>query len=213
MKKNIVLFVLFILPIVAYLFFASGVNSFTKLPTITPKVADFGNWKSLRGDVVRLDGKITVLGFSGTNLLANRGNLFNLNQKIYQRYHTFKDLQFVMLCPLGTEKDAQAVLDALKAFTDVKQWNFVFATPEEITNFYKQMQLKSQLDSNYGTSIVFIFDKERNLRGRKDKEEYKEGYNTFHPAELSNEMLDDFKILLYEYKAALKKNNNATKQL
>lgn len=213
MKKNIVLFVLFILPIVAYLFFASGVNSFTKLPTITPKVADFGDWKSLRGDVVRLDGKITVLGFSGTNLLANRGNLFNLNQKIYQRYHTFKDLQFVMLCPLGTEKDAQAVLDALKAFTDVKQWNFVFATPEEITNFYKQMQLKSQLDSNYGTSNVFIFDKERNLRGRKDKEEYKEGYNTFHPAELSNEMLDDFKILLYEYKAALKKNNNATKQL
>lgn len=213
MKKNIVLFVLFILPIVAYLFFASGVNSFTKLPTITPKVADFGNWKSLRGDVVRLDGKITVLGFSGTNLLANRGNLFNLNQKIYQRYHTFKDLQFVMLCPVGTEKDAQAVLDALKAFTDVKQWNFVFATPEEITNFYKQMQLKSQLDSNYGTSNVFIFDKERNLRGRKDKEEYKEGYNTFHPAELSNEMLDDFKILLYEYKAALKKNNNATKQL
>lgn len=213
MKKNIVLFVLFILPIVAYLFFASGVNSFTKLPTITPKVADFGNWKSLRGDVVRLDGKITVLGFSGTNLLANRGNLFNLNQKIYQRYHTFKDLQFVMLCPLGTEKDAQAVLDALKDFTDVKQWNFVFATPEEIANFYKQMQLKSQLDSNYGTSNVFIFDKERNLRGRKDKEEYKEGYNTFHPAELSNEMLDDFKILLYEYKAALKKNNNATKQL
>jgi hypothetical protein len=213
MKKNIVLFVLFILPIVAYLFFASGVNSFTKLPTITPKVADLGNWKSLRGDVVRLDGKITVLGFSGTNLLANRGNLFNLNQKIYQRYHTFKDLQFVMLCPLGTEKDAQAVLDALKAFTDVKQWNFVFATPEEIANFYKQMQLKSQLDSNYGTSNVFIFDKERNLRGRKDKEEYKEGYNTFHPAELSNEMLDDFKILLYEYKAALKKNNNATKQL
>ena len=213
MKKNIVLFVLFILPIVAYLFFASGVNSFTKLPTITPKVADFGNWKSLRGDVVRLDGKITVLGFSGTNLLANRGNLFNLNQKIYQRYHTFKDLQFVMLCPLGTEKDAQAVLDALKAFTDVKQWNFVFATPEEITNFYKQMQLKIQLDSNYGTSNVFIFDKERNLRGRKDKEEFKEGYNTFHPAELSNEMLDDFKVLLYEYKAALKKNNNATKQL
>ena len=213
MKKNIVLFVLFILPIVAYLFFASGVNSFTKLPTITPKVADFGNWKSLRGDVVRLDGKITVLGFSGTNLLANRGNLFNLNQKIYQRYHTFKDLQFVMLCPVGTEKDALAVLDALKAFTDVKQWNFVFATPEEIANFYKQMQLKSQLDSNYGTSNVFIFDKERNLRGRKDKEEYKEGYNTFHPAELSNEMLDDFKILLYEYKAALKKNNNATKQL
>jgi len=213
MKKNSVLFILFILPIVAYLFFASGVNSFTKLPTITPKVADFGNWKSLRGDVVQLDSKITVLGFSGSNLLANRGNLFNLNQKIYQRYHTFKDLQFVMLCPIGTEKEAQAVVDALKAFTDVTQWHFVFATPDEILKFYTQLQLREPLDKNLGTPNVFIVDKERNLRGRKEKEEYKEGYNTFHPAELSNEMLDDFKILLYEYKAALKKNNNATKQL
>lgn len=213
MKKNIVLFVLFILPIVAYLFFASGVNSFTKLPTITPKVAEFGHWKSLRGDTIRLEGKITILGFSGTQLLANRGNLFNLNQKIYQRYHTFKDLQFVMLCPIGTEKEAQAVLDALKAFTDTKQWHFVFATPEDITIFHKQLHLKTNLDLNFGTSKVYILDKERNLRGRKEKEEYVEGYDTFHPAELSNAMLDDFKILLYEYKAALKKNNNATKQL
>ena len=35
----------------------------------------------------------------------------------------------------------------------------------------------------------------------------------FHVSELHNEMLDDFKIILYEYKAALKKNRNATKQL
>jgi hypothetical protein len=26
-------------------------------------------------------------------------------------------------------------------------------------------------------------------------------------------MLDDFKVILYEYRAALKKNHNATKQL
>jgi hypothetical protein len=43
----------------------------------------------------------------------------------------------------------------------------------------------------------------RNLRGRKGKD-YKEGYSTFSPAELSNEM-DDFKVILYEYRAALKK--------
>ena len=80
MKKNIVLFVLFVLPIVAYLFFASGVNSFTKLPVITPKIADFGNWKSLDGKKVSLDKKITVLGFSGSEILNNRGNYFNLNE-------------------------------------------------------------------------------------------------------------------------------------
>jgi hypothetical protein len=213
MKKNIVLFVLFILPIVAYLFFASGVNSFTKLPVITPKVADFGDWKSLDGQKISLNGKVTVLGFSGTELLKNRGNLFNLNQKVYQRYHTFKDLQFVVICPAGTEDDAKKVVDALAAFTDVSQWHFIFASHDEINQYYNQLKLVGKLDANLGTPNVYIVDKERNLRGRKDNKDYKEGYNTFHPAELSNEMLDDFKVILYEYRAALKKNNNASRKI
>ncbi|WP_281235328.1 hypothetical protein [Flavobacterium gelatinilyticum] len=213
MKKNIVLFVLFVLPIVAYLFFASGVNSFTTLPVITPKVADFGNWNSLNGKKISLDKKISVLGFSGSNILENRGNYFNLNEKIYKRYNGFEDLQFVVLCPLGTEKEAQKIVDALSPFTDVKNWNFVFASKEEIQKFYDGLHLKEKLNQNLGTSHVYIIDKDRSLRGRKDAKEYKEGYDTFHPSELSNEMLDDFKIILYEYRAALKKNHNATKQL
>ncbi|WP_338408024.1 hypothetical protein [uncultured Flavobacterium sp.] len=213
MKKNIVLFILFVLPIVAYLFFASGINSFTKLPVITPKVTDFGNWESLKNEKVSLNGKITILGFSGSNILKNRGNFFNLNQKIYQQYHTFKDLQFVVICPIGTENDAQKIIDALSDFTDVSQWNFMFTTPEEINTYYNQLKLVGKLDADLGTPNVYIVDKERNLRGRKEKKGYKEGYNTFHPAELSNEMLDDFKVILYEYRAALKKNHNATKQI
>jgi hypothetical protein len=213
MKKNIVLFVLFILPIVAYLFFASGINSFTKLPIITPKVADFGKWESLKGEKVSLNNKITILGFSGTDILKNRGNFFNLNEKIYQQYHTFKDLQFVVICPLGTEKDAKKVVDALGAFTDVSQWHFVFTSPQEINSYYDQLKLVGKLDENLGTPNVYIIDKVRNLRGRKKNKEYKEGYDTFHPADLSNEMLDDFKVILYEYRAALKKNHNATKEL
>jgi hypothetical protein len=213
MKKNIVLFVLFVLPIVAYLFFASGVNSFTKLPVITPKIADFGEWKSLNGEKVTLNNRITILGFSGTEILKNRGNYFNLNEKIYQRYHDFKDLQFVVVAPLGTEEKVKSVLSALGTFTDVSNWHFVFTTPEEIKSFYSHLKLKGNLDSDLGTPNVYIVDKERNLRGRKEKKDYKEGYSTFHPAELSNEMLDDFKIILYEYRAALKKNHNATKQL
>jgi hypothetical protein len=213
MKKNIVLFVLFILPIVAYLFFASGVNGFTKLPVITPKVSDFGNWQSLNGEKVTLNKKITILGFGGSKILINRGNLFNLNEKIYQRYHTFKDVQFVMICPLGTEKDIRSIVDALDEFTDMSQWHFLFATPEEINSYYDQLKLVGKLDANSGTPDVYILDKERNLRGRKKVKDYKEGYSTFSPAELSNEMLDDFKVILYEYRAALKKNHNATKQL
>lgn len=213
MKKNIVLFVLFILPIVAYLFFASGVNGYTKLPTITPNTADFGKWETLDGKPITLTGKVTILGFSGFELLKNRGNLFNLNQKIYQRYHEFKDVQFVILCPKGTEQDAKKVLDALGAFTDVAQWRFVFATPEEISAYHAQLNLIEKLDDKFGTPKVYIIDKKRNLRGRKLVKDEMEGYNTFHPAELSNEMLDDFKVILYEYRAAMKKNNNASRKI
>lgn len=211
MKKTLVLFTLFIVPVVAYLFFASGVNGFTHLPTITPKVADLGDWKSLSGEKVSLNQKITILGFGGTDVLQNRGNLFNLQQKVYLRYHEFTDLQFVYLCPIGTEEAAKSIWTAMQATTDMSRWQFVFASPEEIKAFHKQLKLQGNLGSNFGTPDIYIIDKERNLRGRKG-DEYKEGYNTFHPAELSNEMLDDFKVVLYEYRAALKKNNNATKR-
>jgi hypothetical protein len=118
-----------------------------------------------------------------------------------------------MICPTGTEKDAKKVVDALGAFTDVAQWRFVFATTEEIESYYAQLKLVEKLDENSGTPKVYIIDKKRNLRGRKLVKDTKEGYNTFHPAELSNEMLDDFKVILYEYRAALKKNNNATRKI
>jgi len=211
MKKNIVLFILFVLPIVAYLFFASGINSFTKLPIVTSKIPDLGQWTSLKGEPVSLNKKITILGFGGTDILKNRGNYFNLNEKIYQRYHLFKDLQFVVICPEGTQEDVAKIVDALDDFTDVSQWHFIFAKPEEITAYYAQLKLKGKLDADHGTANVYIVDKERNLRGRKDKKEYKEGYSTFYPSELSNEMLDDFKVILYEYRAALKKNNTDRK--
>ncbi len=84
---------------------------------------------------------------------------------------------------------------------------------KKLIRYYDQLKLVGKLDKNLGTPNVYIIDKERNLRGRKEKKDYKEGYNTFHLAELSNEMLDDFKVILYEYRAALKKNHNATKEL
>jgi hypothetical protein len=207
MKKNIVLFILFVLPIVAYLFFASGVNSFTRLPTLTRNVADFGDWDALKDEKLSLNKKITVLGFGGKEILRNRGNLFNLHQKIYMRYHEFDDLQFVIICPTGTEKEVGYIYDELAKVSDMTQWHFIFASAEEIADFYKGLKLVGKLDADLGTPNVYLIDKERNLRGRKGDIEYKEGYNTFHPSELSNEMLDDFKIMLYEYRAALKKNN------
>ncbi|PKP14937.1 MAG: hypothetical protein CVU07_12330, partial [Bacteroidetes bacterium HGW-Bacteroidetes-23] len=91
-------------------------------------------------------------------------------------------------------------------------WNYVFASPEEIKNYYSQLNLIGQLDENLRTPNVFIIDKERNLRGRKGNNkkgepEYKEGYNSISAADLHNEMGDDIKIILAQYRLALKKNS------
>ena len=104
------------------------------------------------------------------------------------------------------------MLAELGRITDVKGWHFVFAEPNQITEYYNTLKLVGTLDEKAGTSNVFIIDKDRNLRGRKGankkgENEYKEGYNTISAADLHNEMSDDVKIILAEYRLALKKNN------
>ena len=211
MKKFAVLFVLFILPIVAYLFFASGINSFGKLPTITKNIADLENFKGIAGEKISLNNKITILAFAGSNMLKNQGNFFNFTEQIYDRNKTFKDFQVVVIAPTGAETDATELKKRLSQLTDISGWKIVFAPNLEILNYYKNLHLKGTLDADLGSKFVYIIDKKRNLRGRNDAKDYKEGYNTFSPSDLHNEMTDDVKIILAEYRFALKRNNNKRK--
>lgn len=212
MKKSVVLIVLFALPIVAYLFFASGVNSFARLPVLTPGLGELPAWPSLSGNKILLSEKITIFGFPGNNVAYNKGNAFNLNQKIYEKNKDFKDFQVVMLVPEGSQSQAKQVAEELGRLTDLKNWHYVFASPDDIKKFHASLKLQGSLDSNLGTPDVYIIDKDRSLRGRKGankkgEQEYKEGYNTTSPADLHNEMADDVKVILAEYRLALKKNN------
>lgn len=219
MKKNIVLFVLFVLPIVAYLFFASGVNSFISLPTITKNIPEVTSWKTLDDKPVALTNKITILGFIGTDVMKHKGNFFNLYEIIYAKYKDFKDFQIVMVFADGTQDQVQELLKVdIQKLGTRKGWNFVFASPEEIKTYYAKLQLVGKLDSTLATPNVFIIDKKRNLRGRKGQDqkgtpEYKEGYNTILASDLYNKMMDDMKIIIYEYRAALKRNHNATRKI
>lgn len=219
MKKNIVLFVLFILPIVAYLFFASGVNSFISLPTITNNIPEISSWKTLDNKPVSLTNKITILGFIGSDVKKHKGNIFNLYEIIYAKYKDFKDFQVVMILPDGAQNEVEELLKLdIKKLGTHQGWNFVFATPNEINTFHSKLQLVEKLDSTLATPNVFIIDKKRNLRGRKGADqkgtpEYKEGYDTILVSDLYNKMMDDMKIIIYEYRAALKRNHNATREI
>lgn len=213
MKKKGVLFVLFVLPLVAYMFFATGVNHFITLPTISPKVPELPiSWKSIDGRPAQLSQHISILCFGGADLWAHRGNFFTLHQKIYKPYREFKDYQIVWVVPNEAEADARKILAELHPLAAVDHYRVVVATQADIQAYYQKFHLLTSLDRQAGSPMVFIVDKKRDVRGRKGKSdkgtpEYKEGYDTRSAAELHQEMTDDVKIILAEYRLALKRNN------
>lgn len=213
MKKYLVLSVLFILPIVAYVFFASASHNSLFLPIISKNHVDIpSQFVSLHAEKISLDKKITVLGFPGSDIDEVKANLFNLNQKIYNKYGGFKDFQMVMILPDGNQEKIEAIMLEFKRLSnDLRNWHFLFGKPEDIQKYFNTFHFKNTLNDKTGTSFVYIIDKEKALRGRKGQKinsqiEYRECYNTISAAELHNEMSDDVKILLREYRLALKRH-------
>ncbi len=213
MKNKVVLIILFILPIVTYLIFASAKHNSLFLPTLSENNSEIPqDWTALRNEKVQLKDKITILGFTGTDMVEFKANMFNLNQKIYNKYFGFEDFQLVMIAPIGTEVEIQQMISELDRITeDMKGWKFVFATSEQIQRYHDSLHLKTSLNANAGTPNVIILDKNINHRGRigknkKGEEEFRESYNSSSAADLHNEMTDDVKIILREYRLALKKN-------
>lgn len=210
MKKYIVLTILFILPLVAYLFFASGVNNFAKLPVIKQNVDNISNYTK-----IGFDNKISVLIFLGNNINDRQGDALNLNQKIYKRFYQFNDFQFVVICPLGSEQLAENLKNKLASGTntDMINWNFIFLNPKLIVKLFKSLKTDNNLDYNYGSPYVYIIDKKLSQRGRNDNNGIKFGYDSRSVADINNFMLDDIKVILAEYRLALKKNGITRKDL
>lgn len=209
-KKHIVLTILFILPLVAYLFFASGVNNFAKLPVLKENILSISNYSN-----IGFNEKISILFFIGDNIDDKQGDVLNLNQKIYKRFYEFNDLQFVVICPLGSEKIADDLKNKLEmgTNTDMRKWNFVFLETSVVEDLFNSLNTNNYLDQYSGSPYVYIIDKNRSLRGRNDDNIIKFGYDSRSVADLNNFMVDDVKIILAEYRLALKKNGITKKDL
>ena len=83
-KKFLVLGILFIFPLVIYLFFASGINNFARLPILTEEVSEINTWSTLQGTPHQFDGMISVVGFWGSDLELRKADAFNLKSKNLQ---------------------------------------------------------------------------------------------------------------------------------
>ena len=210
-KKYFVLSILFIFPIVIYLFFASGKNNFALLPVLTEAVDEIKNWDTLSGDPVQFEEQISIVGFWGKDLLEKKGDALNLNQKIYKRFYEFNDFQFVMVLQNGLQDQVNLLKEELQegVGTDLINWRFIFGRAQEIQELFESFRTNMDLSSGKSSPYVFIIDKEVNLRGRDDDEDVGTlfGFNSQSVAEINNKMVDDVKVILAEYRRAWKKYN------
>ena len=192
------------LPLVAYLFFASGINNFAKLPILEKDVLNVDTFSEKT-----FDNKISILIFLGNNIQKKKGDILNLNQKIYKRFYEFNDFQFIALGPIEIKKQIEDLVGQLSTGTNTEmtKWFFLFQDSEDTKNIFKSLRTNLELDEFGGSPYVFIIDKNGYLRGRNDSDGIKFGYDIRSVAELNNYMVDDIKIMLAEYRLALKKNN------
>ena len=219
MKKKfynkVVLGVLFVFPLVVYLFFASGKNNFAKLPVLTSGVNELP-LKPNSKDSLQLKNKITVLGYWGGDLNLKKAEALNLNEKIYKRFYEFSDFQFVFFVDNEHFNQVETLLLNLEegVGTDITKWNFIPSTQTQIQAHFKSLNTPLTLDVNGSTPYVFIIDKNLNLRGRDDDEEegILYGFDARSVAEINKKMIDDVKVILADYRLALKIYNKTNRK-
>ncbi|MDO6674375.1 hypothetical protein Q4517_02275 [Tenacibaculum sp. 1_MG-2023] len=206
-KRSIVLFALFIVPLLFYIFLSLGINNFAKLPVLTENVIDISSISKKH----QFDKRISIVTFLGSNIDEAKGELFNLNEKIYKPFYGFKDFQLIVIVSEKSKEDVEKLQKEIGAFTNMIKWNFIFANDAEIEVLYDSFKTNQSLDGELHSSKAFIIDKDGGLRGRTDDEDSAGGklfgYNMKSVAELNNKMKDDVKVVLAEYRLALKKNN------
>lgn len=205
-KKRIVLFLLFIFPLICFLILSTGENNFKKLPTLTESIYNLDVAKNTS----ILENKVSIVCFLGNDVTSLKTGLLNLNEKIYKKFIDYNDFQIVAIYPKNSEAAVLEIKEDLGKFTDMQKWNFISLDDAEIDSFFNSFNVSENLTS-LGTNKAFILDKKLNLRGRINDEDFingrLEGYNMNSVSELKNKMKDDINVLFYEYYAAFKKRN------
>lgn len=220
MKKKLVLVSLFVLPIVAYLFFASGVYNFANLPLLTEKVKNINHLASNEFKAVQtaevpltLDNHITLIGYLGDGLKGNEGYTANLNLMIFKYFERYDDFQMVLFVNEGSQQVIESLKTELSRIFDTSKMRFIIASKEEATTHFNSLGTGLSTMRDGGHPNVFVVDKALALRsGHEDKKANIYGYDFTQAVEMGY-LKDDVKILLAEYRLALKKNNNASPKI
>lgn len=216
-KKNVVLGILFFLPVMFLLMLYPAKHNYNAMDAVQENIKEIDEFSSETDEDVTLKDNITVLHFLGSKPMEKSIATLNLSQMIYGKFKGFKRFQIVSLVPNGVEAEVEKLKNEIGKYDDLKYWKFVYGHPQDIQKIYASLGELSNLDENMSSDNVYIIDKERTLRGRLDDRTDKEiekkakpyilkGYDCISIDVLKNKMSDDMRVLFTEYRQKRKGN-------
>ncbi len=205
-KKFAILFATFVVPLLFFLFLASGKVNFTKLPVLTTQVKNLPSESK-----ISFRDKVSVVAFLGEKeTLTSVQGLLNLYQVVYKSTEKYTKFQVVVVLPETREKGLEKLKSEL-AFVggvDLQKWHFVVTSEAKLRTLYNSFEVPGNYDLVSGAKEVFIVDEAVQLRGRTDDEDTESGvlfgYDTESVAVLKNKLREDLKVVFYESKFAVK---------
>ena len=220
-KRNIVLSVLFFLPVAFLLMLYPAKHNYIPLDIVNENVNEITDFSSDYESKIVLTNHITVLGFLGKNPLSNITMLSNLKELVYDKFKGFKKFQLVLVLPQGVEAEIKTLHKEIAKYEDLRFWHYIYGSEADIKTLYNSLKTESPLKDNLSIDDVFIIDKDLNQRGRLDARSEKQieekkpitilsTYNCIDVSELKNMMSQDVRILFTEYRQKRKGKFNST---
>ena len=210
-KRNIVLGILFFLPVLFLLMLYPSTHNYDPLEIVGEEVSEIQFFSSTSQEEIKLKDHITVLGFLGNDPIQNNIAASNLKELIYDKFKGFKKFQIVIILPKGAEDGAEALHKEINNYEDMRFWHYVFGEPNDIRNVYKSLMTEEPLNLDLATDHIFIVDKDLKQRGRLDDRNKTEiekeevvyplySYDCIEVSEIKNKLSDDLRILFTEYR-------------
>ncbi len=221
LKKNIVLGVLFFLPVLFVLILSLSKENYNTLDIIKENVSEIPISDE---NNIQLKDHLTVLTFFGKHPMEKAIAASNLKELIYDKFKGFKKFQIVVLVPFEAKEESEQLFKEIASYEDLRFWHFVYASEGEIKYTFNSLKSNFMLDDQLATSNVFVIDTELHQRGRIDDRTDKEiekgkaiygldAYNCIEVAELKNKLAaEDLRVLFTEYREKRKGNFDSSKR-
>ena len=217
-KRNLILGILFFLPVMFVLILSLSKENYNTLDIVKEGVVEL----PVNEDNIVLEDHITVLAFFGNKPLDKVIAGSNLKELVYDKFKGFKKFQIVVLVTEDAKEEAEKLYREIATYEDLRFWHFVTANEYEILSTFKGLKSNEELDKNLSSDHVYIIDTDLNQRGRLDdrsdneKAKKKEiyglnSYDCIEVAVIKNKMsAEDLRVLFTEYRQKRKGNFDST---